>query len=210
MFTARYGLIPYIKQITLSLKGQYATCALWNYIYIEVGFYAERQHFWNQFSFCRILNTSVSLSSRYCQVYPFRCHQLLHECPDLKLKHYISPAYCIYVFRMVLTLNSHLPTPHMAFTDWSLQWKHTMFSVRYSLSLYALYINRGLKRLTLRLLMSYIYIYIYIYIYMERLFLMFLDHTQRRCTVGRTPLDEWSAPTGGMDICLLWVSCVVR
>jgi len=23
--------------------------------------------------------------------------------------------------------------------------------------------------------------------------LMFLDHTQRRSTVGRTPLDEWSA-----------------
>jgi hypothetical protein len=42
--------------------------------------------------------------------------------------------------------------------------------------------------LTLRLLMSYIYIYIYIY--MEHLFLMFLDHTQRRTTVGRTPLDE--------------------
>ena len=44
------------------------------------------------------------------------------------------------------------------------------------------------KSLTLRLLMSYIYIYIYIY--MEHLFLMFLDHTQRRSTVGRTPLDE--------------------
>ena len=28
---------------------------------------------------------------------------------------------------------------------------------------------------------------------MERLFLMFLDHTQRRSTVSRTPLDEWSA-----------------
>ena len=42
--------------------------------------------------------------------------------------------------------------------------------------------------LTLRLLMPYIYIYIYIY--MEHLFLMFLDHTQRRSTVGRTPLDE--------------------
>src|SRR5215475_8324304 len=28
---------------------------------------------------------------------------------------------------------------------------------------------------------------------MERLFLMFLDHTQRRSTVGRTPLDELSA-----------------
>jgi hypothetical protein len=44
--------------------------------------------------------------------------------------------------------------------------------------------------LTLRLLMSYIYIYIYIY--MEHLSLMFLDHTQRRSTVGRT-LDERSA-----------------
>jgi len=40
------------------------------------------------------------------------------------------------------------------------------------------------KTLTLRLLMSYICIY------MEHLFLMFLDHTQRRSTVGRTPLDE--------------------
>jgi len=28
---------------------------------------------------------------------------------------------------------------------------------------------------------------------MERLFLVFLDHTQRRSTVGRIPLDEWSA-----------------
>ena len=60
------------------------------------------------------------------------------------------------------------------------------------------------KSLTLRLLISYIYIYIYvyiyvyiyiyiyvcIYIYMEHQFLMFLDHTQRRTTVGRTPLDE--------------------
>ena len=31
------------------------------------------------------------------------------------------------------------------------------------------------------------------YIYMEHPFLLFLDHTQRRSTVGRTPLDEWSA-----------------
>ena len=28
---------------------------------------------------------------------------------------------------------------------------------------------------------------------MEQLFLMFLDHTQRRTAVGRTPLDERSA-----------------
>ena len=50
------------------------------------------------------------------------------------------------------------------------------------------------KSLTLRLLMSCVcvcvHIYIYIYIHMEHLVLMFLDHTQRRSTVGRTPLDE--------------------
>jgi len=38
------------------------------------------------------------------------------------------------------------------------------------------------KSLTFRRLISYIY--------MEHPFLMFLDHTQRRSTVGRTPLDE--------------------
>ena len=46
-----------------------------------------------------------------------------------------------------------------------------------------LHISRiRVKSLTLRLLMSYIY--------MEHPFLMFLDHTRRRTTVGRTPLDE--------------------
>ena len=43
-------------------------------------------------------------------------------------------------------------------------------------------ISCGNFPLTLRLLM--------LYIYMQHLFLMFLDHTQRRSTVGRTPLDE--------------------
>jgi len=42
--------------------------------------------------------------------------------------------------------------------------------------------NTGNDLLTLRRLMSHIY--------MEHPFLMFLDHTQRRSTVGRTPLDE--------------------
>jgi len=72
-----------------------------------------------------------------------------------------------------------LPSPQLL-THW-----HTQTSLRRPGSL---------GPLTLRLLMSYIYmsyIYvIYIYIYMERLFLMFLDHTQRRSKVGRTPLDE--------------------
>ena len=39
-----------------------------------------------------------------------------------------------------------------------------------------------IQLLTFRLLMSYIY--------MQHPFLMFLDHTQRRSTVGGTPLDE--------------------
>jgi len=86
-------------------------------MYIKVIFYVERQHFLNQFSFYWILATSVSIYSRYCQFYPFEDHQLLHEWPGLKLKHYILPTYCIYVFRMVLTLNSDPPNRHMAFSD---------------------------------------------------------------------------------------------
>ena len=40
---------------------------------------------------------------------------------------------------------------------------------------------------------------------MEHPFLMFLDHTQRSSTVGRTPLDEWSArPEESYRLC-----CVV-
>ena len=51
------------------------------------------------------------------------------------------------------------------------------------LAYHFLHVSRiRVKSLTLRLLMSYIY--------MESLFLMFLDHTQRRSIVGRTPLDE--------------------
>ena len=53
------------------------------------------------------------------------------------------------------------------------------------LGVHFLHVSRiRVKSLTLRLLMPYIYIY------MEHLFLMFLDHTRRRTTVGRTPLDE--------------------
>ena len=40
---------------------------------------------------------------------------------------------------------------------------------------------------------------------MERIFLMFLDHTQRRTTVSRTPLDELI--TRPEESCRLW--CVV-
>ena len=57
------------------------------------------------------------------------------------------------------------------------------------------------KSLTLRLLMSYI-LYIYIYIYGAPILDVSRSHTTTQI-VG-------SNPTGGMDICLLWVSCVVR
>ena len=66
-------------------------------------------------------------------------------------------------------------------------WKHSYHSNK----LHYVISHRMSSFLTLRLLMSYIYIYIYIY--MEHLILMFLDHTRRRTTVSRTPLDEWSA-----------------
>ena len=57
--------------------------------------------------------------------------------------------------------------------------------IKRSKSIAPLILNPGaglLCELTLRRLMSYIY--------MEHPFLMFLDHTRRRSTVGRTPLDE--------------------
>ena len=50
------------------------------------------------------------------------------------------------------------------------------------------------------------YLYIYFFLWrcgptqaMASSFLRFLDHTQRCTTVGRTPLDEWSAR--GRDLC---------
>ena len=58
-------------------------------------------------------------------------------------------------------------------------------SLRFPQTLHCGVFQSGSRPLTLRLLMSYIY--------MEHLSLMFLDHTQRRSTTGRTPLDEWSA-----------------
>jgi len=63
-----------------------------------------------------------------------------------------------------------------------------------------------LNWLTFKFVMQFIlfFIFIYLFIYllswrcdptraMASSFTRFLDHTQRRTTVGRTPLDEWSA-----------------
>ena len=95
---------------------------------------------------------------------------------DLQLFIYISIVYCVHIelIRDLMNQNGN----------------NTVLSVktpaRNSNNLFRNF--RSFVHLTLRRLMSYIYIYIYIY--MEHPFLMFLDHTQRRSTVGRTPLDE--------------------
>ena len=61
---------------------------------------------------------------------------------------------------------------------------YSSLNLNYSCQLNGAVNSPDVTLLTLRRLMSYIYIY------MEHPFLMFLDHTQRRSTVGRTPLDE--------------------
>jgi len=84
--------------------------------------------------------------------------------------------------------------------------------VRHSHIIYATEINKVQNILSVtkfdyrKDFLSHIYIYIYIYIYTFFFFLLnssqwamassftrFLDHTQWLTTVGRTPLDEWSA-----------------
>ena len=59
----------------------------------------------------------------------------------------------------------------------------TCYLLELLLAHHFLHVSRiRVRLLTFRLLMSYIY--------MEHPFLMFLGHTHRRSTVGRTPLDE--------------------
>ena len=86
--------------------------------------------------------------------------------------------------RNVLTFRKKL---HLRSSRWFNPLNAELNSICYLLALlgvhHFIHVSRiRVKSLTLRLLMSYIY--------MEHLFLMFLDHTQRRTTVGRTPLDE--------------------
>ena len=80
--------------------------------------------------------------------------------------------------------------PHSAERDRQTQLDAGLSELRVNKPIYSLTLRRRTtyiyvalwRSLTLRRLMSYTY--------MEHPFLMFLDHTQRRSTVGRTPLDE--------------------
>ena len=74
-----------------------------------------------------------------------------------------------------LVASDHRPTCYDSVLKCSLKWRSRTPDDTRSL-------ETRVVTLTFRLLMSYIY--------MEHLFLMFLDHTQRRSTVGKTPLDE--------------------
>ena len=136
------------------------------------------------------------------------CHHISSELYLLSHAESVRFLYALYLHV------SHDQLFSTTLPDWSLSWRNIVFSLKqelnfnplnpelnpicYLLALLAhhfLHVSRiRVKSLTFRLLMSYIYIciyiYIYIYIYMEHPFLMFLDLTQRRTTVGRTPLDE--------------------
>ena len=102
-------------------------------------------------------------------------NQLLIELRIRPAKGYHHPSYALLSWCMINPLNAELnPICYLL----------TLLGAHHFLDVSRIRV----KSLTLRLLMSYIYIYIYIY--MERLVLMFLDHTQRRTRVGRTPLDE--------------------
>ena len=101
---------------------------------------------------------------------------------------------CIYVYIIIIIIKIGINSCENF--NWSLMFKFNPLKpelnpICYLLALlgahHFLHVSRiRVKLLTFRRIMSYIYIYIY----MEHPFLMFLDHTQRRSTVGRTPLDE--------------------
>ena len=118
---------------------------------------------------------------------------LLHYCRQVHTQLCILSSRFIHVSVSYSSHNTQSLFSDTAFTDWS--FIHYLVVCLTTgpkpLPKRALHIVRSRAfsfKLTLRRLMSYIYIYICIY--MEHPFLMFLDHTQRRSTVGRTLLDE--------------------
>ena len=128
-----------------------------------------------------------------CVVLTTRNRSLFSDNPNFSI--HISQETKNYCYQHLLNVGSHVGKATEK--SWINPLNAELNSICYLLALLAhhfLHLSRiRFKSLTLRLLMSYIYIYIYTYIYKERLFLMFLDHTKRHTTFGRTPLDEWSA-----------------
>ena len=92
--------------------------------------------------------------------------------------------FCLLLPPRPLPIYKLLSAPNFSLKNWVPSRHGKVYNARIRTTV--LFTRHAVTSLTVRLLMSYIYIYIY----MEHLFLMFLDHTQRRSTVGRTPLDE--------------------
>ena len=108
--------------------------------------------------------------------------------------HFVS-IYSFIEVPKAIQANLHFASTLLATWTVATRWNSTVFNplnpelnpIFYLLALlgahHFLHVSRiRVRLLNFRLLMSYIY--------MEHPFLMFLDHTQRRSTVGRTPLDE--------------------
>ena len=132
--------------------------------------------------FLKIFDFKISFYHNYSTNICFIFHFIIYLSCCLKFRRCLTSYLLIFLtealgglYRELLTFRSS-----SSYLD-GIEWVGSVASLD-SVYIY-IYIYKYIL-LTLRLLMSYIYIY------MEHLFLMFLDHTQRRSTVGRTPLDE--------------------
>ena len=135
-----------------------------------------------------IFNVSVSSSSHKYQSHANTRTQPLCEQIQIPIRNKTQDALqsnrYIHLIKSDAELDEHIRVPDR--TSRINPLNPELNPICYLLALlahYFLHVSRiRVKSLTIRLLMSYVY--------MEHLFLMFLDHTQRRSTVGRTPLDE--------------------
>jgi len=125
-------------------------------------------------------NSVYKHTLRACNTLLFHCNNGCTKAPQCMLHlHCLS---CAFVNALQYSMFLHHEI-HISW-DWSTSDIQNLLSIitLHCISYANKIVNFFVIVLTLRRLMSYIY--------MEHPFLMFLDHTQRRSTVGRTPLDE--------------------
>jgi hypothetical protein len=121
----------------------------------------------NLAAFCNIAQVS---DRRHLETYA-----LLYVPPGLTFRNSVfCPHSCIYVFFSYGSQNKQRLFPYTTLTDWFLQQRHRVFTVRYGLGLLMGQIQFVLKGLMYHAQIYYIfifykciYIYIYIYIYIR-------------------------------------------